>query len=202
MFTKNLARVFLLAAVVSSLLSQLSGRQVTVLQKAPTVDVMRSDRNTLNLGDAYSSAPTVLTFYHGGWCQQCKTQLAELARSEDELTSMGYQLLVISTDAPEFLHESTANLKTAMLALSDSSAAAASAFGVARRVDETLGENEAQNLNMAERTGGHNTDLLAAPVIYIIGVDGIEKVLFGKSDFTHYFVTKQELLQGAVDAMW
>ena len=45
----------------------------------------------------------VLTFYRGGWCPYCNTQLAGLRKAEKKLINLGFDVYFISPDKHEFL---------------------------------------------------------------------------------------------------
>lgn len=100
----------------------------------PAATVRAPDGRAVDLTELTARRATVLIFYRGGWCPYCQRHLAALAEVEGELRQLGYQILALSPERPETL--ARAPESTALKLLSDREMHAASAFGLAFRVDE------------------------------------------------------------------
>jgi len=119
---------------------------------------------------------SVIVFYRGGWCPFCSAHLVELAALEEDLYALGYQLLAISPDQPEFLRQSLEEQELNYALLSDSSMQVAQAFGVAFQVDnETVQSLKEGGMDIVERSG-YDHQLLPVPAVFISDTDG--KILF------------------------
>ncbi|PKO18009.1 hypothetical protein CVU37_06685 [candidate division BRC1 bacterium HGW-BRC1-1] len=167
--------------------------------KVPSVEVFTAEGNAVNLSDLISSAPTVLIFYRGGWCPYCNVQLGKLATIEGQLAAAGYQVIAISPDAPEHLRETATKNKTNYLLLSDSSAKAIKAFGLAFRVDDGTVERYRAFKNpvdLEQRAGGQSHHILPVPAAYVIDTSGKIRYAYWDPDYKTR-VNEQELLEAA-----
>ena len=91
---------------------------------------------------------------------------------EPKLLEMGYQILAVSADSPEFLSQSKQKHKMGYILLSDHSMKGGMALGLAWQVD-------AGNLKMfkeygidLEKASGEQHHILPVPAAYIVGTDG------------------------------
>lgn len=175
---------------------------LTIGDKCPAVSLVSSEGTTVSLTDLISSAPAVLVFYRGGWCPYCNTHLGKLATIEDELTSAGYQILAITPDAPEFLNQTAEKYHTQYQLLSDSSAQASRAFGLAFRVDDSTFQRYQSfkiPVDLEVRAGGQTHHILPVPAAYVVDQSGTIKYAYWNSDYKKR-VDEQELLKAALKA--
>lgn len=171
---------------------------VAVGERAPNALLRDKDGNSIALEDVYTSAPTVLIFYRGGWCPYCNTHLGKLATIEDELKNAGYQVVAISPDAPESLRSTHDKTAGKVQLLSDSKAAAAKAFGLAFRFpEETVSMyTDKYKIDLEKSAGGETHHILPAPAAFLIGQDGVIRYRFYSPDYRKR-VDEKELLQEA-----
>lgn len=169
--------------------------------KAPSARVVTPDGEQIALSDIYSSAPTVLIFYRGGWCPYCNVHLASLATIEKELTDAGYQIVALSSDAPRYLQETAAKNQTAYRLLSDSDVEAARAFGLAFRVDDATVERYLgfkSPIDLEARSGGLKHHVLPVPAAYVIDKSGVIRYAHWNPDYKNR-IDAQELLKAALE---
>lgn len=167
--------------------------------QVPAVELQTAEGATVQLKDIVSSAPTVLIFYRGGWCPYCSTHLGKLATVESELQAAGYQVVAVSPDAPQYLAETAAKEKVNYQLLSDSSARAAMAFGLAFRVDDTTVEryrNFKKPIDLEQRSAGQTHHILPVPAAYVIDKSGTIRYAYWDSNYKSR-VNEQELLKAA-----
>lgn len=67
-------------------------------ERLPTATLQDADGKDVDVNRLLKEKPTVLVFYRGGWCPYCNTQLASLAKIEQQVLNLGYQILAISPD--------------------------------------------------------------------------------------------------------
>lgn len=125
----------------------------------------------VNLNKLVSAKPTIIVFYRGGWCPYCSKQLSGLQEISNDLITMGYQLVAISTDKPEGLKVSSEEGNLQYTLLSDADGSVAKDFGVAYKAPENYWKF------LPETTGGKNIDLLL-PVPSVFMVDRKGKIVF------------------------
>jgi peroxiredoxin len=136
-----------------------------------------------DLPAAVKKSPAVVIFYRGGWCPYCNRHLGQLQEAEADLLKLGYQILAISPDRPEKLRESTEKGKLTYTLLSDSSMAAAKAFGIAFQVDaETIERYKGYGISL-DAASGQSHHLLPVPAVFIIGTDGRIQFVYANPDY-------------------
>jgi peroxiredoxin len=151
---------------------------------APAVTVTAADGTPFDLGAALSEKPTLLIFYRGGWCPYCNRELGELAEFEPKFAALGYQIIALSTDAPAGLPPTAAKNKVAYRLLSDRAMNAASAYGVAFRVDAATQKKYAgYKIALAPVPGEPDAAWLPVPTAYVIGRDRVIRFAYSNPDF-------------------
>ncbi len=141
--------------------------------RGPDVTLTTVDGKPLRLYDLLERKPSVLVFYRGGWCPYCNLQLEQLRTIEQEVLNLGYQIVAVSADRPENAEKSIEKHDLKYTLLSDSSKAAAKAFGIAFRVDDkTLEAYKRFGINLAEASGVDD-HVLPVPAVFIVGTDGV-----------------------------
>lgn len=91
---------------------------------------------------------------------------------EPKLLEMGYQIIAVSADSPEYLSQSKQKHKMGYTLLSDHSMKGAMALGIAWRVNaDMLKTLEGYGIDL-EKASGENHHILPVPAAYIVGIDG------------------------------
>lgn len=121
-----------------------------------------SDGKTVDLTEVPAGETRVVVFFRGGWCPYCMTHLADVARIQPTLEKGGVPIFAISPDTPDRLATTVGERKLPYTLLSDSTAAAMRAFGVAFAVDEdTKAKYLGYGVDLADWNG---TDAWVLPV--------------------------------------
>ena len=148
---------------------------------APDANLRDLQGKEVTLHAIIAGKPTVLIFYRGSWCPYCNMHLSDLVTVEEQLRSLGYQIVAISPDRPEELNRMTTEDHLNYLLFSDSQAEAMKNFGVAYRVDDTTVTNYKQKYNVdLERSSGQTHHILPVPAVFIIDRTG--KIVFVHAD--------------------
>lgn len=151
-----------------------SAEQVTPVltgTQIPDVTVRNSKGEQVSLNSLIQEKPTVLIFYRGGWCPYCNKHMAELQQIEDEIVDIGYQIIAVSPDKPEYLQESREEHNLSYSLYSDSPMTASKAFGIAFRVDDaTYRQYKESDMDFVERSG-YEHKLLPAPAVFLVNPD-------------------------------
>ncbi len=130
-----------------------------------------------------SKQPLVMIFYRGGWCPFCTLHIAELGQIEGELRDLGLRIVAVSPDRPEKLAEGMEQEELKYTLLSDSSMAAARAFGVAFRVDNaTVEAYKGYGIDL-EDASGETHHLLPVPAVFVIGSDARINFVYANADY-------------------
>ena len=151
--------------------------------RAPAFEAKDSANETYVFDPETVASPVIMAFYRGGWCPYCNLQLAELREMDDELASMGYDLLFLSADRPYVLSQDSVEEDPPYKLLSDSTMSIAKDFGIAFRLpDATVERYRSKGLDLAEESGLDHR-LLPAPSVFIIGSDGEIKFQYTNPDY-------------------
>ena len=156
-------------------------KPIEVGTAAPDAGLRDLDGNDVTLREIVAGQPTVLIFYRGSWCPFCNLHLSDLVTVEEELRSLGYQIIAISPDRPEELNKMTAADHLNYRLFSDPRAEAMKKFGVAYQVDDAAVTNMKQKFNVdLERSSGQTHHILPVPSVFILDRGG--KIVFVHAD--------------------
>lgn len=109
---------------------------------------------------------------------------------------MGYQILAVSADNPEFLAQSKQKHKMGYQLLSDHTMRGAKALGIAWHVNESMLEKLKSYGIDIEKASGEKHHILPVPAAYVLGTDG--KIRFAYVNPDHKVrVPAQVLLEAA-----
>ncbi|MDP2366468.1 MAG: peroxiredoxin-like family protein [Ignavibacteria bacterium] len=149
----------------------------------PEVSLKNIDDKLIDLRQLVKQKQTILVFYRGGWCPYCNLQLADLNKTENDLLSLGYQIVAISIDSPEKLKESLDKHQLKYILLSDSKAEASIAFGLAFKVADDYNKMLlSHNMNL-EEASGEKHHILPVPAVFILDKEGIIQFEYVNPDY-------------------
>ena len=124
--------------------------------------------------------------------------MGELIRIEPQLIELGYQIIAVSADSPEFLRQSEKKHQPNYLLLSDSDMEGAKALGIAWKLnDAMLKKYREYGINL-EETSGRTHHLLPVPAAYVIDTKGVIKFAYINPD--HRVRINPEVLLAAAQA--
>ncbi len=106
-------------------------RRLAVGDMLPELTLPDATGNPRSLNSMLAAGPVVVTFYRGGWCPYCNTQLQAYQQMLPELRQAGAQLVAISPQSPDASLSTAEKNKLEFAVLSDTTSAAAKAFGIA-----------------------------------------------------------------------
>jgi len=167
-------------------------------QAIPDITLQNTNNEPAGLLEI-SSQNTLFVFYRGGWCPFCSTELAELASIEDSLYSMGFKIVAISPDRPEFLQQSMDDVEMQYTLLSDSKMEASKAFGVAFRLDDETYQRYKNNGMDLEERSGQDHHLLPAPAVFLTNDEGVIEFQYVNPDYQQRI--DKDVLLAAAEAM-
>jgi peroxiredoxin len=152
-------------------------------QEIPDLKLKNVGGEAVGLRAAAKEQPLVLIFYRGSWCPYCSLHLGQLQEIDPQLREMGYRIMAISPDLPANLKTSVEKGELTYTLLSDSTMAAAKAFGLAFTVDDaTLAKYEEYGINL-ETASGEKHHMLPVPAVFLIGQDGIIDFVYANPDY-------------------
>lgn len=149
----------------------------------PEVSLHSVDGDSVQLMELVKEQPTVLIFYRGGWCPYCNKHMAQLQEIHSDLLELGYRVLAISPDKPEFLKETVLEKDLGYTLLSDSNMEATKAFGLAFKVDDKTVERYKSNGMDLTKRSGHDHNLLPVPAVFLVNPDGMITFQYVNPDY-------------------
>lgn len=151
----------------------------------PDAVVRTVEGSETTLVELTRGTPAVLVFYRGGWCPYCTLQLSQLGAIEPTLVELGYRVIALSPDRPAVLAEGAAETPATRTLVSDSSAAAARALGIAFRVDAaTVEQYQGYGIDLAAASG-YDHHLLPVPAVFIVDASGIIQFGYAHPDYRY-----------------
>lgn len=136
-------------------------------EKIPVARLLDSKGEQFDLNKAVAEKPTILVFYRGGWCPFCSKELSGLQEIQSDLSTMGYQVIAVSTDSPKNLTNSMTKEKLTYTLLSDGDLEISKKFGIAFKSPANY------DSFLPEASGFKNVDkLLPVPSVFILNTAG------------------------------
>jgi peroxiredoxin len=150
----------------------------------PSVWLQTVRGQSVDLNEAVHGMPSVVVFYRGGWCPYCLKQLSGLQQVHDQLRELGFQVIAISPDPPEKLRETIQKNALGFTLLSDNGFAAATAFGLAFRLDpETEAKYQEYKIPLYSLEG-QAEHLLPVPAVFLVSPEGVITFAHSDPDYT------------------
>ncbi|WP_089897846.1 peroxiredoxin-like family protein [Chitinophaga arvensicola] len=164
-------------------------------EQIPAMVLPDKDGNLFNVNKAVMEKPTILVFYRGGWCPFCTKQLSGLQDINTDLNKKGFQVIAVSTDAPEMLKNAATKEKLEYTLLSDADLNLAQKFGIAFKAPESYASLLTKN------SGGKDKDLLLpVPSVFILDKKGAIRFEYINPDFKQRI--SSSLLLAAAQALY
>jgi peroxiredoxin len=158
-------------------------RPILLGNHLPDVAVRTMDGRSTPLSEVVAHKPAVLVFYRGGWCPCCNLQLSGLRLIEKDVQASGYQVIAISPDRPEELLKTLGRDHLNYTLVSDSTAAAIEAFGIACKVDDEMTARYRANGIDLDQYSGEMHHILPVPAVYIVDGDGTLQFSYVHPDY-------------------
>jgi len=205
MMTRSLISIALTAVMVFSLVCSTAIRQghadvpVAATAKdiqplvagdvAPRFVVQTVDSELFDFDPARLDKPAMILVFRGGWCPYCNMYLSDMRHVIPRIRNMGVDVLFLSGDRPELLHESLEMETKGEIAkldytiLSDADAQASIALGIAfkvanRTVSYVNRKGDGYRSSSMERHG-----ILPVPAVFVIDRDGTIAFTYVNPDY-------------------
>jgi peroxiredoxin len=140
--------------------------------RAPALTLPDAAGIPVALAPLWQRGALVLVFYRGGWCPYCNLELRAWQRTLARLGALDASLVAISPQTPDNSLSTAEKNDLAYPVLSDSSLAAAEAFGVAFTLPPELIELYGRVGNDLPVLNGNGHWALPLPATYVIDRDG------------------------------
>ncbi|MFB9278796.1 peroxiredoxin-like family protein [Cohnella cellulosilytica] len=139
--------------------------------------------HSVSLYETLYKGPVVLTFYRGGWCPYCNTQLRAYQSILPQIREMGGQLIAVSPQSPDNTLSQVEKEQLTFEVLSDTNGLVAARYNLLCDVPEYVRNVlEGFGLDLAEY---NQTDkwILPVPATFMIDENAIIRSAYVNADF-------------------
>ncbi|MBU5670749.1 peroxiredoxin-like family protein [Paenibacillus brevis] len=152
-------------------------------QKAKDFTLKNALGETVNLYDELSKGPVVLTFYRGGWCPFCNTQLKSYQKVLPNIEALGARLIAVSPQSPDNTLSQKEKEELTFQVLSDTNGLVAAFYNILYDVPDYM-QNMMKQIGM-DLTEYNATDrwILPIPSTFMIDESGIIRSAYVNPDF-------------------
>lgn len=153
--------------------------------KAPEFNLQNQDGVFISSVELLKKGPLVITFYRGGWCPYCNTDLAYLNRYNSQVNKLNGTLVSIAPQIPHYNKQIIDKQRLDFDLLSDQENNVANAFGLRWEMVDPL--RSLYNNQLHIRLPDYNGDdswTLPISSRFIIGTDGLIKYAEFSIDYT------------------
>lgn len=170
---------FVLLVFSSSIFAQIAEKAedispLLIGEKIPKQDLISVDGKAISTAEIFNKK-TVLVFYRGGWCPYCNSQLSEMQEIEDQIIALGYNVVAVSPDAPNFLKQTEDKKELKYNLYSDSDGKFAQALGIAFKKEKG---------KLDKYSEGKNPGYLPVPTVYVINEKQKIEFLYINPDYS------------------
>ena len=146
--------------------------------------------------------PLVVSFFRGGWCPFCTTELAALQEAAPDISARGASLVAITPDTGAALASAKRDNALGYEVLSDLDLGVALQFGLVYRVPDRIRDLYRRlDIDLGARHGSAHDDvwLLPIPATYVVDRRGL--VRFAEVDCDFRRRMEPAAIIGALDAL-
>jgi peroxiredoxin len=139
---------------------------------------------SVNLEQALSVGPVVLSFYRGGWCPFCNLEFRALSQAQPEFKALGARLIGISPETPDASLATVREKQIDFDVLSDVGNIVARQYGLLMDVPEVYRPVYLEMGLDVPAANGDDTWELPLPATYVVDADGTIRGGFLDNDYT------------------
>ncbi len=173
--------------------------------RAPAFYVTTVDNEPYEFDPNNLERPTILISFRGGWCPYCNMHLSDLRHVIPDLKAEGFDVLFLSNDRPDLLHQSLKRETQETIEgldckiLSDADLNAARALGTAFTASDTLIERRYEKGQDIEGSSLAKYKALAVPAVVVVDQSG--KITFMHANPNYKVRLSADELRQAADSL-
>lgn len=152
-------------------------------QKAKDFTLKNAVGEEVNLYEELSKGPVVLTFYRGGWCPFCNSQLKAYEKLLPEIEALGGRLIAVSPQSPDNTLSQQEKEELTFQVLSDTHGLVAAFYNVLYDVPEYIQETMKQAGMDLMEYNATNRWVLPIPSTFMIDEFGTIRSVYVNPDF-------------------
>ncbi len=137
-----------------------------------------------DLGKLLESGPVVVTFFRGSWCPYCVSELTDVQKRLEDITSAGATVLAISPEKPSATADLTEQKKLGFLFGTDHDNELATKLALSFKLDaKTIKSYKQYGIDLP-KSNDSKVWQLPIPATYIIDTDGTIAWAFFDEDYS------------------
>lgn len=145
--------------------------------KAPLIETVDYNNDTVNISKLLEKSKIVLVFYRGAWCPYCNKHMSHLQDSLQFILGKGANVIAVTPEIESSIEKTIQKTKASFHILQDSNYNIMNQYGVAFKVDDkTVKKYRLFGIDL-EESNGNSENILPVPATFIIGKDGIIEYL-------------------------
>ena len=158
---------------------------------APEFRAISIEGDTLNSKDLLKKGPVVLLFYRGQWCGVCIRYLSNLTDSMEHLTKAGATVVAVGPELIDKANKTKEKTAAGFHIVSDTSQKIMRDYDVLFTVTEGYSKMilAGKQVSIA-KSNGHDKPQIPVPATYVIGTDGIIKLVHFDYNFRYRATVK------------
>ncbi|SDM93179.1 peroxiredoxin-like family protein [Sediminibacillus halophilus] len=152
-------------------------------QKAKDFTLLNALGEKVNLYEELSKGPVVLTFYRGGWCPFCNSQLKTYQKLLPDIEALGGRLIAVSPQSPDNTLSQQEKEELTFQVLSDTHGLVAAFYNILYDVPDYIQDVMKQiGMDLTEYNAT-NRWILPIPSTFMIDESGIIRSAYVNPDF-------------------
>jgi peroxiredoxin len=164
-------------------ISSITARALKGGDRAPDFTLLDARGGEVQLSQALSSGPVVLSFYRGGWCPYCNLELRALQAALPQIQRLGASLIAVSPQTPDESLSTAEKNELGFAVLSDTASAVAKSYGIAFDLAAELRPTYTKFNHALPDKNGDESWVLPIPATYVIDRDGSVALAFVDVDY-------------------
>ncbi len=143
-----------------------------------------SSEGTLDLAKLLETGPVVVSFYRGSWCPYCVTELSDIQKHLEDITSAGATVLAISPEKPSATADLVEQKKLGFHFGTDQNNELATKLALSFKLDaKTIQRYKQYGIDLP-KSNDSKVWQLPIPATYIIDTDGTIAWAFVDEDYS------------------
>lgn len=164
--------------------SGITDRALKVGERSPDFSLTNQNGETIRLSDHLEAGPAIVSFYRGGWCPYCNTEMKALQAAMSTISTLGARILAISPQRPEHAADMARENGLTFDLLSDPGNSVARRYGVVFHLqDEIQSVYDDLGLDLPVWNDDDSFDL-PVPATYVVDPDAVIRMAFVDPDYT------------------
>lgn len=164
--------------------SGIEDRSLKAGSRAPAFALPNAHGETVSSTDVLKNGAMVVSFYRGGWCPYCNTELRALQETLPEITDLGAALVAISPETPDNALSTAEKNALTFEVLSDHGNRVAREFGLVFTLPDALRPIYEKFGNDLAAVNGDDSFELPVPATFVIDGQGVIRHAFVDADYT------------------